>query len=78
MNLWGSNNCGHSHDIGMYYEVFLTLLSMDVHGSSWVGLRGFFDPTCTMMSQKKKIQPNPTHRISPMGWVGLGRVEPMG
>ena len=32
-----------------------------------------------MMGQKK-IQPNPTHHISPTQptWVGLGWVEPMG
>ena len=45
-----------------------------VHGSGWVRLRGFFDPT--HHGGSKKIQPNPTHHISPR--VGLGRVEPMG
>ena len=49
-----------------------------VHGSGWVELRGFFDPT--RHDKLKKIQPNPTHHISPTQpiWVGLGRVEPMG
>ena len=47
-----------------------------VHGSGWVRLRGFFDPT--HHSGSKKIQPNPTHHISPTQpnptqptWVGL-------
>ena len=34
-----------------------------VHRSSWVGLRGIFDPT--HHGGSKKIQPNPTHHISP-------------
>ena len=72
MNLWGSNNCGHSHDIGMYYEVFLTLLSTDVHGSSWVGLRGFFDPTHHDESKKNSTQPNPSHKSNGLGWIGSG------
>ena len=45
-------------------------------GSGWVGLREFFDPT--HHGGSKKIQPNPTHHISPtqpnptyMGWVKL-------
>ena len=49
-----------------------------VHGSDWVELREFFDPT--HYGGSKKIQPNPTHHISPTQptWVGLGRVEFMG
>ena len=43
-----------------------TLAIRGVHGSGWVGLRGFFDPT--HHGGSKKIQPNPTH---------MGRVEPM-
>ena len=51
-----------------------------VHGSSWVGLGGFFDPT--HHGGFKKIQPNPTHYkgttqpkpthidwVEPMGWT---------
>ena len=41
---------------------------------AWIGLREFFDPTDHGGS--KKIQPNPTHHISPTqptGWV-----EPIG
>ena len=33
-------------------------MSRGVHGSGWVGLRGFFDPT--HHGGSKKIQPNPT------------------
>ena len=39
-----------------------------VHGSGWVGLRGFFDPTCHGGSKKNSTQPNLTH----MGRVGSG------
>ena len=48
-----------------------------MHGSGWVGLRGFFDPT--HHGGSKKIQHNPTYRISPTQptWVGLGQVELM-
>ena len=34
-----------------------------VHGSGWVELRGFFDPT--HHGGTKKIKPNPTHHINP-------------
>ena len=49
-----------------------------MHGSSWVGLRGFFDPA--HHGGSKKIQHNPTYHISPTQptWVGLGQVELMG
>ena len=40
-----------------------------VHGSGWVGLRGFFDPTCHGGSKKNSTQPNLTH---------MGRVESIG
>ena len=41
----------------------LALLGIkDVHGSSWVGLRGFFD--LTHYGGSKKIQPNPTQLIT--------------
>ena len=36
MNLRGLNNCGHSHGIGMYYEVFFTLLREDGYSKVWV------------------------------------------
>ena len=39
------------------------VLVRDVHGSGWVWLRGFFDPT--HHDGLKKIKPNPTHHISP-------------
>ena len=39
------------------------VFSRGVHGSGWVGLRGFFDPT--HHGGSKKIQPNLTHHISP-------------
>ena len=54
------------------------ILIRGVHWSGWVKLRGFFDPT--YHGGSKKIQPNPTHHISPtqLIWVRLGRVEPMG
>ena len=44
-----------------------------VHGLDWFGLRGFFNPT--YHGGSKKIQPNPTHHISP---THMGRVKPMG
>jgi len=49
-----------------------------VHGSGWVGFRGIFD--LTHHGGLKKIQPNPTHHISPTQptWVRLGQVEPIG
>ena len=55
----------------------LCAISRGVHGSSWIGLRGFFDPI--HHGGSKKIQPNPTYHISPTQpiWVGLGRVELM-
>ena len=44
-----------------------------MHGLGWVKLKGFFDPI--YHGELKKIQPNPTHHISPtqpnpthMGW----------
>ena len=42
-----------------------------VHGSGWVRLRGFFDPT--HHGGSKKIRPNPTHHIIPTQptWVEL-------
>ena len=58
----------------------MEVVSLDrgVHGSDWVRLRGFFDPT--HHGGSKKIQPNPTHHINPTQptWVGLGRAEPTG
>ena len=50
----------------------LCAISRGVHGSGWVELRGFFDPT--HHGESKKIQPNPTQ----LTWVKLGQVEPMG
>ena len=41
-----------------------------VHGSGWVGLRGFFDPT-------HHGEPNPSHKSTPTHH-GSGQVEPMG
>ena len=41
------------------------VVNRGVHGSDWVGLRGFFDPT--HHDGSKKIQPNP-HRS---GWIWL-------
>ena len=51
-----------------------------VHGSGWVRLRGFFDPTHHGGSKKNSTQPNPSHKSNPTQptWVGLGRVEPVG
>ena len=45
-----------------------------MHGSGRVELRGFFDQT-HHSGLKKKIQPNPTHHISPSH---RGGIEPMG
>ena len=41
-------------------------------------VKGIFDPT--HYGELKKIQPNPTHHISPtqLTWVGLDWVKPMG
>ena len=46
-----------------------------VHGSGWVGLRGFFDPT--YHGGSKKIQPNLIHHISPTqpNLTHMGRVR---
>ena len=43
-----------------------------VHGSGWVELRGFFDPT--HHDRSKKIQPNPSLKFNPthMDQVGSG------
>ena len=45
-----------------------TVIYRGVHGSSWVGVRGFFDQT--HHGGSKKIQPNPTHmgQVESMGW----------
>ena len=53
-------------------------MARDVHGSGWVGLRRFFDPT--HHGGLKKIQLNPTHHIGPTqpNPTHMGRVEPMG
>ena len=59
-----------------WVRTLLVVSGRGVHGSGWVGLRGFFDLTyhCGL----KKIQPNPTQpitRIQPnpheLDWVGL-------
>ena len=80
---------GISHNftfLKLYYRFYqvsnftaISLVSSSgVHGSGWVGLRGFFDPT--HHGGSKKIQLNPTHHINPTQptWVGLGRIKPMG
>ena len=46
-----------------------------VHGSGWVRLRGFFDPTHHDGSKKNSNQPNPSHESNP---THTRRVEPMG
>ena len=45
-----------------------------VHGSCWVGLRGFFYPTHHGGSKKNSTQPNPSHKSNPthIGRVGSG------
>ena len=54
----------------------LALLGIkDVHGSSWVGLRGFFD--LTHYGGSKKIQPNPT-QPNPSHTFNLTQSNPYG
>ena len=55
----------------------LCAISRGVHGSSWIGLRGFFDPI--HHDGSKKIQPNPTHYINltQLNPTHMGWVEPM-
>ena len=57
-----------SYKLGTFFErCFLSIRG--VHGSSWVRLKGIFDPT--HHGGLKNIQPNPTHmgRVEPMGWT---------
>ena len=59
----------------------LRLWLRGMHGSNWVKLREFFDPTHHGGLKKSNptqpitgVQPNPTQPT----WIGLGQVEPMG
>ena len=54
-------------------SLLVTAGTRGVHGSSWVRLRGFFDPT--HHGGSKKFQPNPSLKSI---LTHMGRVEPMG
>ena len=64
-NFWQILN-GQPSDIkfqsNMTQKPTINVARRDVHGSSWIGLRGFF--YLTLYGGSKKIQPNPTHHIS--------------
>ena len=64
-------NCKHR-----WFKPFKKLVG--VHGSGWIGLREFFDPTHHGGLKKIQpitgVQPNPTQPT----WIRLGWVKPMG